>query len=78
MNKIIISKRAPKRDKRTLHIPMKRVRDPEGNIVSMPTLDANDSDFGLKLEAVFRRNVVKAIKENKKAPKAPRRARGKN
>jgi hypothetical protein len=70
--KVVVLKHRPKVDKRTLRIRTKRVRDAEGNMTSIAMLDANDPNFGWQLEAVFRRNVAKAIKENKKASKLNR------
>ena len=66
MIKIVEAKRNPKRDKRVRTIPLKKFLSASGKITKVPTLDAEDPKFGLRLETVFRRNVAKALKSAKK------------
>ena len=44
----------------------KRVRDDEGQVTIVRTLDANSSTFGTDFGKVFGKNVSKARRENKK------------
>ena len=78
MTKVVFRKRNPKRDKRVLAIRRKKFRTASGKIATVPTLDAEDPDFGLKLEAAFRRNVAKITREIKNGSRATRRASAMN
>jgi hypothetical protein len=51
----------------------KRVRGPDGRLVKVLTIDANSPTFGNDLSYVFRKNVAKARRENKKLLGAPDR-----
>jgi hypothetical protein len=76
MAKIVISKSNPKRDKRSLVVPLKKYLSASGKITKIPTLDSEDPKFGLKLEAVFRRNVAK-VTNTGKATRSSHRAAAK-
>ncbi len=45
----------------------KRVRDADGQVMTLRTLDAKSSTFGTDLKYVFGRNVAKARRDNKAA-----------
>jgi hypothetical protein len=45
----------------------KRVRDTEGHVKTLRTLDAGSRTFGGDLQYVFGKNVAKARRENKQA-----------
>jgi hypothetical protein len=64
MAKVIFGKLSAKRP--TAPVPTKRVRDGEGNVVVLRTLDANSTTFGTDFRDVFERNVVKARRENRR------------
>lgn len=44
----------------------KRVRDSEGHVKVLRTLDLSSKTFGTDLEYVFKRNVAKIRRENKR------------
>ena len=44
----------------------KRVRDAEGNVKTLRTLDAGSATFGNDLLYVFEKNVAKARRDNKR------------
>lgn len=56
----------PKRQGRKGSVREKILRDPEGRAVRVLTLDANSPTFLDDLTVVFRRNVAKARRENKR------------
>ncbi|MBN8994573.1 MAG: hypothetical protein J0H63_07815 [Rhizobiales bacterium] len=64
MAKVVFGKLGAKRPRST--VPTKRVRDGEGRVVVLRTLDANSATFGTDFRDVFERNVVKARRENRK------------
>jgi hypothetical protein len=51
----------------------KRVRGPDGRLVKIFSIDADSPTFGDDLSYVFRKNVAKARRENKKLFGAPDR-----
>lgn len=61
-----------KRQKRT-PVSKKRFRDPSGEYARVAVLDANDDNFGRDLLRVFRENVAKARRENKRLFGSPDR-----
>jgi hypothetical protein len=64
MAKVVFDKLSAKRPNSP--VPTKRVRDSEGRIVVLRTLDANSATFGTDFRHVFERNVDKARRENRK------------
>jgi len=48
-------------------VAVKRVRDTEGKVKTLRTLDAGSRTFGSDLQYVFGRNVAKARRDNKRA-----------
>ena len=54
-------------------IPEKRVVNPEGKVVRIPTVDSNSAHFASDLRRLFQRNVAKARRENKKRFGSPDR-----
>lgn len=57
-----LSKSLPKRSR----ISEKRVVNPDGKVVRIPTVDSNSPYFSSELRRLFQRNVAKARRENKK------------
>jgi hypothetical protein len=51
----------------TTSVTEKRVRDTEGQVKMLRTLDAGSRTFGGDLQYVFGKNVAKARRENKRA-----------
>jgi hypothetical protein len=49
----------------------KRVRNTDGQVKTLRTLDAGSTTFGSDLQYVFSRNVAKARRDNKRATGAP-------
>jgi hypothetical protein len=54
-------------------IPEKRVVNPDGKVVRVPTIDANSPHFSSDLHRLFERNVAKARRENKRRFGSPDR-----
>jgi hypothetical protein len=65
----------PKRQKRAL-LSRKRFKASSGEYARVAVLDANDDNFGSGLLRVFRENVAKARKENKRLFGSPDRVPG--
>lgn len=51
----------------------KRVVNPDGKVVKIPTLDSNSPHFASDLHRLFQRNVAKARRDNKKRFGSPDR-----
>jgi hypothetical protein len=51
----------------TTSVTEKRVRDTEGQVKTLRTLDAGSRTFGDDLQYVFGKNVAKARRDNKRA-----------
>ncbi|MDQ0462274.1 hypothetical protein QO010_000022 [Caulobacter ginsengisoli] len=68
MVKVIVAslKPSPKGGRSTVAVTKKRVRDTEGQIKTLRTLDAASATFGDDFQYVFGRNVAKARKDNKR------------
>lgn len=67
MNDVTIAEiKQPKTQGRKGSVREKILRDPEGRAVRVLTLDANSPTFTDDLTVVFRRNVAKARRENKR------------
>jgi hypothetical protein len=73
MAKVIIGKlNAPQRRHAAARtVTVKRVRDIEGQVKTLRTLDVVSPTFGEELQYVFRKNVAKARRDNKRAVGAP-------
>ena len=56
---------------RTGSVRKKSLRDPDGRMVRVLSLDANSATFADDLTIVFERNVARARQENKKLFGAP-------
>ncbi|NEX94130.1 hypothetical protein [Caulobacter sp. 17J65-9] len=69
MAKVVIASlnRKPRTGRHALKVVVKRVRDPEGQLKTVRTLDADSQSFGEDLRFVFGKNVAKARRDNKKA-----------
>jgi hypothetical protein len=65
MAKVIIKNLAKSVLKRS-RIAEKRVVNPDGKVVRIPTIDSNSPHFSSELRLLFQRNVAKARRENKK------------
>lgn len=67
MAKIVIAQLNPKASaSRKTGVTEKRVRDLEGQVKTLRTVDLNSRTFGEDLTYVFRKNVAKARRDNKK------------
>jgi hypothetical protein len=51
----------------------KRVRGPDGRLVKVLAIDAHSPTFSEDLSYVFKKNVARARRENKKLPGTPNR-----
>ncbi len=73
MSKVIIGKlNVPKRRRAAARsVTIKRVRDTEGQVKKLRTLDVGSQTFGDDLQYVFRKNVAKARRDNRQAVGAP-------
>lgn len=58
--------KTPKQRRRKSSVREKILRDSEGRAIRVLSLDANSATFSDDLTLVFRRNVAKARRENKK------------
>ena len=68
MVKVVIAKRTAGKPKANqVLVGQKRVRDADGKMITLRTLDAANSSFSDDLTYVFRKNVEKARRENKLA-----------
>jgi hypothetical protein len=56
----------PKGRRGSTGVAEKRVRDTEGQVKTLRTLDARSQTFGDDLQYVFGRNVAKARRDNKR------------
>jgi len=69
MAKVVVTKLAGVRNGRTggktAAVTEKRVRDDDGKLHTVRTLDGHSKTFGTDLTYVFTRNVAKARRENK-------------
>jgi hypothetical protein len=69
MAKIVVKSVGPKAkptDGRNTAVVEKRVRDAEGNVKTLRTLDVGSATFGDDLLYVFKKNVAKARRDNKR------------
>lgn len=68
MAKVVIASlnRKPRTGRQALKVAVKRVRDPQGQLKTVRTLDADSQSFGEELLFVFGKNVAKARRDNKK------------
>ncbi len=73
MAKVIVAKlNAPQRRRAAMRlVTVNRVRDAEGQVKTLRTLDVNSRTFGDALQYIFRKNVAKARRDNKQAVGAP-------
>jgi hypothetical protein len=72
MAKIVIGNLKPKPGRRgKTSVTKKRVRDTDGQVKMLWTLDLGSATFGQDLQYVFGRNVAKARRDNKRAIGAP-------
>ena len=73
MVKVIVGKlNAPQRKRAAARsVTVKRVRDTEGRVKTLRTLDVGSRTFGDDLQYVFRKNVAKARRDNKQVVGAP-------
>jgi hypothetical protein len=73
MAKVVIGKlNAPeKRHAGARAVTVKRVRDAEGQVKTLRSLDVSSRTFGDDLLYVFRKNVAKARRDNKQVVGAP-------
>ena len=69
MAKIVVTslRSGPKGHRETISVTEKRVRDTEGQVKTLRTLDAGSRTFGNDLQYVFGKNVAKARRDNKRA-----------
>jgi hypothetical protein len=54
-------------------VKIKQIRDENGKLIRVFSLDANDESFGAKLRYIFGKSVARARRENKKRFGAPDR-----
>lgn len=66
MTRIEVGSVQTKAKKRPRSVTEKRVKSRSGKIITLRTIDADSQSFGSDLEYVFKRNVAKARRENKK------------
>jgi hypothetical protein len=68
MAKIVVTslRSKPKDGRETASVTEKRVRDAEGQVKTLRTLDAGSRTFGQDLRYVFGKNVAKARRVNKR------------
>ena len=67
MTKVVIKTlSSSKRSRPRASVAEKRIRRADGKITTIRTIDANSRTFGSDLTYVFKRNVAKARRENKK------------
>jgi len=65
---VVTSLRSKQKGRReTTSVTEKRVRDTEGQVKTLRTLDAGSRTFGDDLQYVFSKNVAKARRDNKRA-----------
>jgi hypothetical protein len=67
MTKVVVTKRASGAGSKAGSVSEKRVRDAEGKLQTVRTLDGRSTTFGSDLTYVFSKNVAKARRENKQA-----------
>ncbi len=63
--KVVVSKLNPPARTENGSVTAKRVRDSEGKLRTIRTLNVGSATFGDDLTYVFRKNVAKARRENK-------------
>jgi hypothetical protein len=68
MAKVVVAKLngKPKGHRDTGSVAEKRVRDAEGQVKTLRTVDLGSPTFGADLQYVFGRNVAKARRDNKR------------
>ena len=66
MAKIVVASLKTKARRATSCVSTKRIRDTEGQIKTLRTVDAGSQTFGDDLKFVFGKNVAKARRENKR------------
>ncbi len=67
MTKVVIADLSKRRNGKSAgSVREKRLRDAGGNLVRVLSIDANSETFGSDLELLFKRNVARARRENKK------------
>lgn len=66
MAKIVIAKLNPKKRSKPASVSEKRIRDGDGQVKTLRTIDIGSSSFGEDLKYVFGRNVAKARRDNKR------------
>ena len=65
---VVTSLRSKQKGRReTTSVTEKRVRDTEGQVKTLRTLDAGSRTFGDDLQYVFSKNVANARRDNKRA-----------
>lgn len=68
MSKVVVAKRIAKKtisSSKSASVTEKRVRDDQGKVLTVRTIDGRSKTFGTDLTYVFTRNVAKARRENK-------------
>lgn len=65
MAKVVVKKFANPGRRNTVAVTEKRVRDTDGKLLTVRTLDGHSKTFTTDLTYVFSRNVAKARRENK-------------
>ena len=68
MTEVVVTRLKPKANGRgaTASVTEKRVRDTDGHMKTLRTIDADSPTFGEDLQYVFSRNVAKARRDNKR------------
>jgi hypothetical protein len=67
MAKIVVASLKPKAGQGKSSVVEKRVRDADGQMKTLRTVDAGSATFGNDLLYVFGKNVAKARRDNKRA-----------
>jgi hypothetical protein len=66
MTKVVVGSLHAKAKERPRSVTEKRIKSRSGKVITLRTIDADSRTFGSDLEYVFKRNVAKARRENKK------------
>ena len=66
MAKIVVAALNPKKPSKPSSVTEKRIRDGDGQLKTLRTIDVGSRSFGEDLKYVFGRNVAKARRDNKR------------
>lgn len=67
MTKVVVASETAKLDRgKATSVTKKRVRDADGRVKTLLTVDSSSDTFGSDLQYVFSKNVAKARRENKR------------